>query len=123
MKQVFSFAAVLMAAALFVASASTHSTAQTGKGKAGGGGNVAAIYDKDCAKCHGAKGEGLKTLDTPNFQDPKWQAGHTDKKLSAVITNGEGVMPGFKGKLTPAQITALVKHVRAFAPKAAPAKK
>jgi cytochrome c oxidase cbb3-type subunit 3 len=120
MRKPLSFAAILMVVTLFVAAAWSNSSAQPAKGKGGG---VAAIYDKDCAKCHGAKGEGLKSLETPNFQDPKWQAAHTDKQLNSAIANGEGVMPAFKGKLTPAQITSLVKHIRAFAPKAAPAKK
>jgi len=106
--------------ALFIAAGWRDTSAQPAKGKGGG---VAAIYEKDCAKCHGAKGEGLKSLETPNFQDPKWQAAHTDKKLNAAIANGEGVMPAFKGKLSAAQITAMVKMIRGFAPKAAPAKK
>lgn len=106
--------------ALFVAAGWRDTSAQPAKGKGGG---AAAVYEKDCAKCHGAKGEGLKSLETPNFQDPKWQATQTDKKLSTVISNGEGVMPGFKDKLSAAQITSLVKLIRGFAPKAAPAKK
>ena len=41
-------------------------------------------------------------------------ASRTNKQLTAGIANGIGVMPGFKGALKPAQISALVAYVRAF---------
>jgi mono/diheme cytochrome c family protein len=53
----------------------------------------------------------------PNFADAGWQSSRTDKQISDGISNGAGVMPGFKESLTAAQISALVKHVRAFGPK------
>lgn len=123
MKKPTSIAIVLTAAALFFSVIVNASTAQPGKAKTGGGGDTTAIYQKDCAKCHGADGKGIKSLDPPDFTDAKWQAGVTDKKVAADITNGKGVMPSFKGKLTPVQINGLVKHIRGFSPKAAkPAK-
>jgi mono/diheme cytochrome c family protein len=36
----------------------------------------------------------------------------SDADLTAAITNGKGKMPAYKGKLTDAQITDLVKFVR-----------
>lgn len=117
MRKPFSFAVVILAMALFVSAGWSGSPIQSGKGKGGGG--AAAIYEKDCARCHGADGKGIKSLEPPDFTDAKWQASKTDKQLIAGINNGEGVMPAFKDKLTPAQVTALVKHVRGFAPKAA----
>ena len=121
MRKPLSFGIVMMAIAFLVSTAGNHSSAQT---KGGGAGGAATIYQKDCAKCHGPDGKGIKTLEPPDFTDAKWQASKTDKQLIAGINNGEGVMPSFKDKLTAAQISALVKHVRGFAPKAAkPAKK
>jgi cytochrome c oxidase cbb3-type subunit 3 len=121
MRKSFSFAVIMSIVVLFISAGWSRSSAQTEKAKGGGG--VAAIFQKDCAKCHGADGKGIKSLDPPDFTNPKWQASKTDKQLIADINNGEGVMPAFKGKLTPAQITALVKHIRKFAPKdAAPPK-
>ena len=114
MRKPLSFVIVMLAIAFLVSTAVDKSSAQT---KSGGG--AAAIYQKDCAKCHGADGKGIKTLEPPDFTDAKWQSSKTDKQLVAGINNGEGVMPSFKDKLTAAQITALVKHVRGFAPKAA----
>jgi mono/diheme cytochrome c family protein len=118
MKKTISFAIVMLAMALFAAAAWPRASAQPAKSGA------ADLYAKHCAKCHGADGKGIKSLETPDMTDPKWQAAHTDKKISTVLANGEGVMPGFKGTLSAAQLASLVKHVRAFAPKAAkPAKK
>jgi cytochrome c oxidase cbb3-type subunit III len=122
MKKPTSIAIVLTAVALFLSVIVTASTPQPGKGK-GGGGDTGAIYQKDCAKCHGADGKGIKSLEPPDFTDAKWQASNNDKKVATDIANGKGVMPAFKGKLTPVQINGLVKHIRGFSPKAAkPAK-
>ncbi|MFN0084233.1 MAG: c-type cytochrome [Blastocatellia bacterium] len=114
MKKTVSFVVVMLAIALFVSAAVRETPAQAGKAKAGG---TAELYTKHCAKCHGADGKGIKSLQPPDFTDAKWQAAHTDKQLNDAISKGEGVMPGYKSILTAAQITALVKHVRAFAPK------
>lgn len=115
MKKTLSFVIVLLAMAFFVSAAVRETSAQGDKAKAGGAGE---LYTKHCAKCHGADGKGIKSLQPPDFTDAKWQAAHTDKQLNDGITKGEGVMPGYKGTLTPAQITALVKRVRDFGPKA-----
>ena len=86
-----------------------------GKGKASGG--VAAVYTAQCAKCHGPDGKGIPSLgDLPNFTDAAWQSSRTDKQISDGITNGAGIMPGYKETLSAAQISSLVKHVRAFGP-------
>jgi mono/diheme cytochrome c family protein len=85
------------------------------KGKATGG--AGAVYTAQCAKCHAADGKGIASLgEMPNFTDGAWQSSRTDKQISDGISNGAGVMPGFKESLSAAQISALVKHVRAFGP-------
>ena len=123
MRKRFSHVIILIAVVAVVSGAWRESAAsvQTGKGKGGG---AAAVYKQHCAKCHLDDGKGLESLDPPNFTDAKWQADHSDKKLADAIRDGKEVMPGFKDTLSPAQITALVRYVRAFGPKAAkPAKK
>mgnify|MGYP002381401676 CR=1 FL=1 len=99
---------------------------ETGMNSVAAAADAKAIYDTKCAKCHGADGKGIKSLQPPDFTDAKWQASRRDAQLSATISNGKDTMPGFKGALSAADITALVKVVRGFAPKpaaAAPAKK
>jgi mono/diheme cytochrome c family protein len=118
MRKPLSLVLVLLAVAVLVSSAWLESAAQTAKGK-GAGGGAAALYTKHCAKCHLEDGKGLESLSPPNFTDAKWQAAHTDAAIAKGIRDGKDTMPGFKDTLTPAQITALVKHIRGFKPKAA----
>lgn len=117
MKKTLSLVTAVIALAVFLATtfnSSNIASAQTGKGKATGGGGAAAAYDTHCAKCHGKDGKGIESLQPPDFTDAKWQAGITDKALLAGIRNGKGVMPGFKDVLSPAQAAGMVKYVRAF---------
>jgi mono/diheme cytochrome c family protein len=109
---------VLSSVAVLVSSAWLESAAQTAKGK-GAGGGAAALYTKHCAKCHLEDGKGLESLSPPNFTDAKWQSAKTNAALAKGIRDGQGAMPPFKDVLTPAQINALVKHIRGFKPKAA----
>jgi mono/diheme cytochrome c family protein len=108
----------LLSIAVLASSAWLESAAQTAKGKSAGGG-TAALYTKHCAKCHLEDGKGLESLSPPNFTDTKWQSEHTNAALVKTIRDGEGAMPPYKDVLTPAQINALVKHIRGFKPKAA----
>jgi mono/diheme cytochrome c family protein len=109
---------VLLSVVVLASSAWLESAAQTDKGKSAAGG-TAALYTKHCAKCHLEDGKGLESLSPPNFTDVKWQAAHTNAALVKGIRDGEGAMPPFKDVLTPTQISALVKHIRGFKPKAA----
>ncbi len=71
------------------------------------------LYAQECAGCHGADGSGAIMLaNLPNFRESKWQKGLTDEEMSAVITNGNGLMPTFKLALSQGQITALIAYVR-----------
>jgi len=123
MKKPFSIIIFLIFIAIFVAAqwSETAALTQTAKGKGGG---IAATYKQHCAKCHKDDGKGLESLEPPDFTNEKWQGENTDKMIVEVIRNGKGVMQGFKDVLTPAQITMMVKYVRAFSPKPQkPAKK
>ncbi len=109
---------VLLAVALIASSARLESAAQTAKGKPAGGG-AAALYSKQCAKCHLEDGKGLESLKPPNFTDAKWQSAHTNAAIAKGIREGKETMPSFKEMLSAAQINALVKHIRGFRPKTA----
>jgi mono/diheme cytochrome c family protein len=73
------------------------------------------IFKAKCAMCHGADGSastgmgksmGLKPLSSPEVQNM------SDADLTALITNGKGKMPAYKGKLTDAQIGDVVSFIR-----------
>ena len=75
----------------------------------------AASCKAKCAMCHGADGSastgmgksmGLKPLSSPEVQKM------SDADMAALINNGKGKMPAFKGKLSDDEISAVVKYVR-----------
>ncbi len=119
MKKAISVLIPVIAMSLFISTAFRASvvSAQSSKGKSGG--SAAAIYDTQCAKCHGKNGKGIESLQPPDFTDAKWQASVSTKALTDGIRNGKGVMPGFKDALSPTQLSAMVKYVRAFGAKPA----
>lgn len=78
-------------------------------------GSGAAIFKGKCAMCHGADGSastgmgkslGLKPLSSPEVQNM------SDADLTALITDGKGKMPAYKGKLSDADVAAVVKYIR-----------
>lgn len=119
MKKAISVLIPIIALSLFVSTALRTSVVSAQSSKAKSGGSAAAIYDTQCAKCHGKNGKGIESLQPPDFTDAKWQASVSTKALTDGIRNGKGVMPGFKDALSPAQLSAMVKYVRAFGAKPA----
>jgi cbb3-type cytochrome c oxidase subunit III len=73
----------------------------------GGGEDGKAIFSSNCASCHTLAAAGASGTIGPNLDEAK-----PDEALVLErVTNGKGVMPSFKGKLTEAQITAVAKYV------------
>ena len=83
----------------------------------------ARLFGAVCARCHGAEGSGGAviagtTIAPRNFRDPIFQSARTDADIKYVITNGKGtVMPPFKSAFKPAEIDALVAHIRSLDPR------
>ena len=73
--------------------------------------DAAADYKAKCAMCHGADGMGKASLGTKDLGSADIQK-MSDADLTTAITAGKGKMPPYKGKLTDAQITDLVKYIR-----------
>jgi mono/diheme cytochrome c family protein len=75
----------------------------------------AALYKAKCASCHGVNGSGDtamgKAMKLRDLRSPEVQK-QTDADLTKVTADGKGKMPAYKGKLTDAEITALVAHMR-----------
>jgi cytochrome c6 len=75
----------------------------------------AATFKAKCAMCHGADGSastgmgksmGLKPLGSAEVQKM------SDADMTALVTNGKGKMPAFKGKLSDDEVSAVVKYVK-----------
>lgn len=80
--------------------------------------DVAALFNSKCAVCHGKDGRGLpnwRAKGQPDFSDAKWHSARTDAQIAQSISDGKGkFMPAWKGKLSPEEISGLVKNIRAF---------
>ncbi|PYQ31770.1 MAG: cytochrome C [Acidobacteria bacterium] len=77
----------------------------------------AAIFKSKCAMCHGPDGAGQttmgKNLKLRDLRSADVQK-QTDAELTKIISDGKGKMPAYKGKLTDAEIKALVAFIRTF---------
>src|SRR6185369_10978231 len=85
--------------------------------------DVKAIYDKECAKCHGADGKGQTKMGrqsgAKDYTDPKVQAELKDENAIKIIKEGivekdKKKMDPYKDKLNDAEIKALIAYIRAF---------
>jgi cytochrome c6 len=96
-----SVAVFCLAASIFAPAFAQNSGADTFKAK--------------CAMCHGADGLGAtpagKAMKAASFKDPAIVKA-SDADLIAAVTKGKNKMPAYAGKLTDAQIKAVVEHVR-----------
>jgi cytochrome c6 len=65
--------------------------------------------------CHGADGLGAtpagKMMKAASFKDPALVKA-SDTELIGAVTHGKNKMPAYQGKLTDAQIKAVVAYVR-----------
>ena len=75
----------------------------------------AALYKSKCAMCHGADGAGQtpmgKTLKLKDLRSADVQK-LTDAEITKLIVDGKGKMPPNKGKLTDADVKAVVAFIR-----------
>jgi len=95
----------------------------TGMALAAGAAEAKALYEKECAKCHGVDGKGEtkmgKKLGAKDYTDAKVQAELKDDKAVKAIKeglkdkDGKTLMKPAEG-LSDEEIKALVKHMRSF---------
>ncbi len=75
----------------------------------------ADVYKAKCLMCHGPDGMANnpagKALKAVSFKDPAVIKA-SDAELFAAVKNGKGKMPAENGKLTDAQIKAVIEYVR-----------
>jgi len=77
------------------------------------GNNGKAIFQANCASCHTLKAAGATGTIGPNLDQLKPPLARAKHQVEV----GGGVMPAFKGILTPAQIDAVAKFVSSSAGK------
>jgi mono/diheme cytochrome c family protein len=77
---------------------------------------AAALFQQNCAVCHGAGGKGVAAVHTPDFTNPAFQRSLSSQDITGAIRNGKdnGRMPAWSGKLTDAQIDSLSTYIRTF---------
>jgi mono/diheme cytochrome c family protein len=94
-----------LAVALTLACASAAGVAQ---------GPGADTYKAKCQMCHAADGLGGtpagKAMKAMPFNDPQI-LNKSDADLIAATTNGKGKMPAYKGKLSDAEIKAVIAYI------------
>jgi cbb3-type cytochrome c oxidase subunit III len=71
------------------------------------------IFLANCGSCHTLAAAGTSGKIGPNLDQLKPSLSRVERQ----VTNGGSAMPAFKGKLTPAQITAVAKYVASVAGK------
>ena len=80
--------------------------------------DAGAHWNSHCASCHAKDGSGStmmgKKLGVQDYRDAKVQAGFSDADAAKVIKDGKGKMKGFGGKLSDADVKALVAYVRSL---------
>ncbi|NOX92338.1 MAG: cytochrome c [Gammaproteobacteria bacterium] len=70
------------------------------------------LYVDRCSGCHGLSGLPQVTQ-VPNFKMGEGLM-KSDQEIMAFVKKGRGVMPGFKGILTDAEIRDIIAYVRTF---------
>ena len=71
------------------------------------------IFTSNCGSCHTLSDASTSGTVGPNLDDLMPNTATVERQ----VTNGGAIMPAFKGKLTPAQITAVAKYVSSVAGK------
>lgn len=104
---------------VFVAAAAASAVSTAGEPNKGRAAQVArgrAVYEANCARCHGADGAGrtrmAEFVEPPDMSDPAWQRARSNSRMIASIADGLGQMPGFRKKLSKQEIAAAVAYVR-----------
>jgi cytochrome c oxidase cbb3-type subunit 3 len=74
-----------------------------------------AIFAQNCAVCHGANGEGGRTVGAPRLNDAIWLYGGDRASLTETVTNARyGVMPAWGQRLDPVTVKMLAAYVHSL---------
>ncbi|NJO36867.1 MAG: cytochrome-c oxidase, cbb3-type subunit III [Rhizobiales bacterium] len=71
-----------------------------------------ALFEEQCAACHGEQGEGMQELGAPNLVDQIWlYGGSADAIAQQIHAPQQGVMPAWTGRLDEETIKILAVYV------------
>jgi len=74
-----------------------------------------ALFETNCAACHGGDANGNRQFGAPNLTDPIWLYGGDRTTLIATVTNArQGVMPAWNAKLDPVTVKMLAAYVHSL---------
>jgi mono/diheme cytochrome c family protein len=81
-----------------------------------------ALFETSCALCHGKDGvppPAFAQKKVPEMSAAAWQKSRTDAQLKKVVAEGVAgtMMRAFGSSLTPAEIDAIIAHIRTLAAK------
>jgi mono/diheme cytochrome c family protein len=95
---------------VFVIFLFTNEPGSAGAGGPGAGGPGAQLFQANCARCHGASGEGgigPKLAGRVVITDFPYEPDQI-----ALVAKGRGAMPAFAGMLSPQQLKQVVDYTR-----------
>lgn len=73
-----------------------------------------SLYVQNCARCHGSNGKSQTTLGKKLEADDISGGDVSTSKAVRIITGGKGKMPGFKKKLSSAQIASIAEYIKSL---------
>jgi cytochrome c oxidase cbb3-type subunit III len=74
-----------------------------------------AIFEDNCAACHGAQGEGIADVGAPALDNAIWLYGGDKASIVETVTNARrGVMPAWGGRLDDATLKQLAVYVHSL---------
>lgn len=74
-----------------------------------------ALFEANCAVCHGPQGKGMREFGAPNLTDGIWLYGGDRETLTQTVTNSRhGVMPAWGKVLDPVTIKMLAAYVHSL---------
>ncbi len=75
----------------------------------------AALFEANCAVCHGPQGKGMREVGAPNLADAIWLYGGSREDVTATITNSRyGMMPAWGERLDPVTVKMLAAYVHSL---------
>ncbi|WP_265569443.1 cytochrome-c oxidase, cbb3-type subunit III [Sphingomicrobium nitratireducens] len=75
----------------------------------------AALFETNCAACHGPAGKGDRTQGAPNLTDAIWLYGGDRASLVETVSNARyGIMPSWSNRLDPVTVKMLAAYVHSL---------